>query len=129
MSAPLNLRRGLGGLFLLSGLLHQAQIFIGFAAALDAPGWTRLSFGHFLLTVTSAMLYIAFGSARSGLFELQALIDFLAGLLAFLLTFFAVSATLAVFGATPWLSLAPGLFLLYYGLRLRRGRQWRRLEA
>jgi hypothetical protein len=129
LSGISGLRRGLGGLFLLSGLLYLAQIIVGFISALDAPGWTRLSFGHFLFTVTAAMLYITLGSARSGLFELQALIDFLAGLLAFLLLFFAVSATLTVFRATPWLSLAPGLFLLYYGLRLRRGRQWRRLEA
>ena len=78
-------------------------------------------------------LFMTFGSLgavlrqhlQKELFLLEALVDFLTGWAVFKVLFWGVR-TILVRGTVPqWLSLLPGLFLIYYGLRLRRGRQWR----
>ena len=133
MTSP---RRGLGLIFLLAGALYFTQMIFAVlhiqgwlpSIYVSAKAWSWLYYGHFLFLVLAGMSYLTLDCARTGLFSAQGLVDFLAGLLFFLIFYFILIAVLVRFRLTAWLSLWPGMVLFYYGFRLKRGKQWPQLE-
>lgn len=124
------MRRGLGLVYLLSGLIYTAQMVFATLYALGhLPGiligkgvWSQLYFAHFLFTVLAGMGYLGLDFLKRGVFEAQALVDFLIGLAAFIILFSFTGLFLVRGWANPWGSLTPGVFLLYYAWRLLSGK-------
>jgi len=97
--------------------------------AVDAAAWSRLFFGQFVLATAAPVFYVALTSWSTAKFQLQALVDALFGLLVYLVMFTGVMVALVTLKwLTPWLGCWPGMFLLWYGFRLRRGKQFPMLE-
>lgn len=134
----LRLRRGIGSLFITAAGLYLAIMALASlyntgslpTVRISAARWSQLFFGHFLFLVLTPLGYLALSFSRTGRFQAQALVDFLTGLLIYLIFFAIVGLVLVSFPVTPWLSLVPGVFLLYYGVRIRQGRQiWALLDV
>ncbi len=134
----LRLRRGLGTLFVAAAVLYLA--IMAFASLYNTGGlpqvrvsaarFSQLFFGHFLFVAVAPLAYLGVNFRRTKQFRAQALVDCLTGLLIYMIFFALVGVLVASFAVTPWLSLLPGLFLLYYGLRVRHGRQiWALLDV
>lgn len=131
------MRKGIGSLYLTAGALLLAQMSVaslkaaGYLGAvhIDAAAWSRLFFGHFLFTSVAPIIYVTLASWSGKRFELQALVDALVGLLAYIAAFTVTALLLTTLAwITPWISLWPGFVLIWYGFRLRRGRQFPSLE-
>ncbi len=130
MKEALSLRRGLGVIYLLSGLAHAAEMT---AATLYSLGriplvigqglWSQLYYAHFLATVLGGAAYLAMGYRKIGLFLPEPLIDFLLGLAAFLVILTFIALLLVRRMLNPWWSLTPSGFLLVYGWELFAGRR------
>lgn len=130
-------RKHLGRIFLMAGVLHWGlMIFASLYALGKFPSltvsveeWQQAYFGYSLFLFFSGAGYIAIKYSRGDILIVQALLDWLLGVIAFEVLFRLVRAVLVRGSMAPWLSLVPGLFLLYYGMTLYRGRQiWSRLE-
>lgn len=130
------MRSGVGALFLLAGGILLAQMTVAALKAggglpwlyIDAPAWSRLFFGHFLLTTASPIIYVGLSSYSQGRLLLQGLIDTLIGLLAYIGAFTGTLLLLVSFKISPWWGLWPGFVLVWYGFRLRRGKQFPSFE-
>lgn len=136
ISVP-DLRKGLGEIFILSGVLHWALMIYATLYALGkltrtivtVSQWNSYYLDHFLWTFLCAILYIVQKAFKTGPYAIQLMVDFMLGVTVFYGLFRGVRFILARGLFTPWLSLLPGLFLLYYGCRLYRGRQiWSGLD-
>ena len=78
-------------------------------------------------TIKVAMIIVQ--HFKEEVFLPQALMDLLAGVVPFRILLWAVGRILVRWKIIPWISLLPGIFLVYYGFKLRKGRAlWRRLE-
>ena len=122
------LRRGIGALYVLAGVVHWAEM--GFVTLISyrliqvhmtGQLWSRMYFAQFLLLVITGPLYLLLAFRRSGLFTYAALVDYLVGVPVFIILLSIVLALL-VRGASPALSFLPGGFLLAYGIGLLSGR-------
>lgn len=130
------MRKGVGSLFLLAGGMLIAQMSVAALKAggglawlyIDAPAWSRLFFGHFLFTTAAPIIYVGLCSYSEGRLLLQGLIDALIGLLSYIGAFTATLLLLVSFKISPWWGLWPGFVLVWYGFRLRRGRQFPSFE-
>jgi hypothetical protein len=135
--APDPMRRLQGDFFIFLGVAHCLLMiyaslyslgkFHGFI--MSPKRWHNLYFSYFLYMYVGSIVMIIRQYFKTEVFIPQALLDLLAGVLPFQLLFWVVRRILLRWGFSPWISLLPGLFLVYYGLKLRRGRAlWRRLE-
>lgn len=129
MQALLRIRRGVGWLYVVAGLLHAANMTFASLYALrkisfhvSAQTWTRLHFGHFLFLVGAPLLYLALSFHRERLFYYEALGDFLVGVAGYFVLLTAVAFLLVSGRVSPWLSLLPSAALLAYGAALISGR-------
>jgi len=122
------IRRALGLVFVVSGLLHslQAGLVLFYSLGLvhlhiTARLWSRMHYGLFLFTVLAGGSFLFFSFRRAGLFYAQTLLDFAVGIGIFVLL---VSLLGLLLGRhpSPWIALLPSAFLLAYGLGLYRGR-------
>lgn len=129
MTDLLRIRRGLGVIYLLSGLLHWAVMTM---AALYSLGrisvvigvglWSELYYAHFLFLILASLAYLALSYRQTGIFYYEALVDFLIGIGAFVVLLSVAAVVLYKGLVTPWLSLVPGTFLVAYGAGLYFGR-------
>lgn len=124
-------RRAVGVLLLLCGLSSAALMAVAAAKPaslyIDAAAWTRLLFGHFLITAGGPVVYLAIlGFGRR--FEPGPFVDHLAGFLGYTSLLALCGIVLRSAPVTPWLSVLPGAALAAYGARLCAGRQWKALE-
>lgn len=99
---------------LLAIFYSQGKIPVLITAAM----WSRIYFGHFLFMVLGGASLLFFSYRNTGLFFAQNLVEFMLGVGAFVILFSAAGAILAKGRGSPWISLGPGGFLLYYGFRL-----------
>ncbi len=91
--------------------------------------WNHAYIAHFVWMFVFGGLRVARRFSRKDAFTFQLLVDFLVGLSVFWTLFRIVRFILVRSWLTPWISLLPGLFLLYYGYGLYRGRQiWSGLD-
>lgn len=127
----LRLRRGLGVLFVIAGVVHAALMA---AATLYSLGkihvlvsarlWSELTFGHFLGLVLGSGLYLTLGYWRANEFYFEPLLDFLAGVAAFDLILTGTVFLLAKRLLPPFFSPVPSAFLIAYGAGLLSGRRF-----
>lgn len=128
MSGPLAIRKGLGFIYLLSGLFHLAVMVFATLYSLGrihfiVTGrlWSEMYYAHFLFMVLAGAGYLTLSSRRGGVFYPETLVDFLVGIGAFIVMI-GIAGLLLVRGlVSPWFSLTPGAFLVYYGTGLLRG--------
>ena len=123
MSGALPIRRGLGAVYLLAGLLNAVLMILPGLCALNARLWSLLFFGQFLFLVAGGLGWLAYGYRRAGLFFAEPLIDFLLGIGGFVVLLSAAGWALRRAPLSPWIALSPGAFLLFYGFELIRGRR------
>lgn len=129
MHALRRIRRGVGWLYVVAGLVHAANMVFASLYALrkipfhvSAEAWTRLHFGHFLLLVGASTTYLALSFRKERLFYYEALLDFLVGVGVFIVLMTITAAILVTGRGTPWISLIPSAFLVIYGRLLIAGR-------
>lgn len=131
------MRRKQGDFFIFGGAVHfLMMVFASLYASGVFPGlfiapyrWSHLYFSYFIYLYVGSVLLIFGQYRRTQVFLPQAILDFIVGVGVFQGLFWALRALLVRWGAVPWLALLPGVFLVYYGLKLRRGRAlWKRLE-
>lgn len=123
------IRRGLGLIFLLAGLIHAGEMVLAvlysqgrLPIVIGAGLWSELYFAHFLFLVMGSLLYLALNFRSTGVFHHETLVDFLVGLGVFILLMSAAAHLLVRRLVAPWWSLAPSAFLACYGLFLTSGR-------
>lgn len=131
-------RRGLGKVFLISGMVHA--LLMAYASCLAAglvrwrPGsidWFDLCALHLFATAGMGAGYIAKKDADTDILTSQLVSDLIVGLAVFACSFVVVVWLLARWLPTgaSWVSLATSGWLIYYGFTLFRGRQvWSRLD-
>lgn len=127
--APDPMRLKLGRLYIGFGLTHC--LLMTFASLYSLRVFPRLSIGVHQWNVWYFMFFVSVYAASAAaiiaeslhaeVFLPQAILDALVGSLSFQLIFWAARRVLARWEAPPWLSLLPGLFLVWYGFKLRRG--------
>jgi hypothetical protein len=126
-----------GNLFFLFGIAHcLLMVFASLYSlrmfpqlSIGVQQWNHWHFTFFLSVYVASAAAIVGQSLKTDVFVPQAILDALVGVVLFQLMFWAMRRLLARWDAVPWLSLLPGLFLVYYGFKLRRGRAlWKRLE-
>lgn len=117
-SEAVRLRRGVGIVYVLAGLL-QWGVLAGAWLRLPAPMLSRLFFGQFLFLIFGGLTYLTASFARTGRFIYHPLVDYLIGVAIFVVLLSFVALILAKGLAGPWLAPAPGLFLIWYGVKLR----------
>ena len=129
MTGLAGIRRGLGVIFVLAGLLHGAVMTLATLYSLGrlrvviGPGlWSELYYSHFLFLVLASLGYLTLSYKRSAVFYWETLLDFLVGMLVFIVLLGLVGIVLVRGLANPWLSLLPGTFLAAFGLGLFLGR-------
>jgi len=135
-AALARIRRGLGAVFALAGLLDGAETLLAVLYTrgkvpfvITAALWSRLHFAQFLFLVVGAMLYLTVSFGAAGVFYHEALADFLIGFLIFMFLW-SGRVVLLVRGLVPvWTAFGPGLFLAGYGVSLRAGRTLVRKRA
>lgn len=135
MKPLLRIRRGVGVVFIVGGLIHMGQNLFavlwasGRLRVAVPPGlWAHLLFGQFLFLVFAGVGYLTASFKKERYFHFEALADYLAGMGGFLVVM-PVSAGLIVARVLPtWTSLAPGALLALYGAGLCAGRAlgWRK---
>jgi len=118
MTEAARLRRGVGVVYVLAGLL-QWGVLAGIWLRLPAPVLSRLFFGQFLFLILGGLAYLASGFARTGTFLYEPLSDYLIGVAVYVVLLSLVAVILGKGLAGPWLAPTPGLFLIYYGFKLR----------
>lgn len=85
-------------------------------------GWTLLYYANYYVLLFGGLAYIGLTWLRERVFNLQAVIDFVLGLLIYNALYY-LSAHLLVRGLVPgWTSVIPGLVLIAYGACLRSNR-------
>ncbi|MCX5795694.1 MAG: hypothetical protein NTY77_09395 [Elusimicrobia bacterium] len=123
-------RRMQGGIFITAGAAHVLlMIFASLYTLGKFPGLV-ISTHRWHMAYSSVSFYVVFVSAamiimqhfKTEVFLPQAILDLLAGAVPFHALFWAARRILARWEITPWISLLPGLFLVYCGLKLWRGR-------
>lgn len=127
----LDLRRGMGALLVAAGLTHCLMMVgaILYKGPPLAPGqWHRFWDAHAIFFVLAAVLYVVIMVVRSDVLVLQPVLDFAAGLFILRVVFRAVRLGIRSGFVSEWLALFPGLCVIGYGLALRKGIQWKRLE-
>jgi hypothetical protein len=123
------LRRGLGVIFMLFGALCCVMMA---AAALYAEGrlhifipakaWSHLYLAHFASTFLCGTGYLWLAWRRSRQVPVFAIVDFALGLFIYSAIFLAAGLLLYSKLVPSWIALASGVFLLYYGWTIRKGR-------
>ena len=131
MTGMLAIRRGLGIIYILSGLVHGGEMNL---ATLYSMGrlhvilglgiWSELYFAHFLVTVGGGGLYLFLSYKREETFYPEPLIDFVLGVAVFEILMSGIAWLLVRQMLSPWWSLLPSVFLLVYGYELYQGRRF-----
>lgn len=124
------MRRKQGDFFVFLGAAHCAlMIFASLYALGKVPGlvmtphrWNGLYGSYSLYLYLGSAAMILAQCFKTEVFLPQAILDFFVGAVPSQALFWAVRRILVRWPAIPWISLLPGLFLVYYGLKLRRGR-------
>jgi hypothetical protein len=130
MKGPGRIRKGLGVLYLLAGLIHAATMVLASLYSLgrlpwviSAGTWSQLYYAHYLFMALGGGAYLALSFRADGLFYPESLLDFAVGFGVFV-PLVSVTAVLLVRGlVSAWFSLVPSAFLLAYGAGLLRGRR------
>jgi hypothetical protein len=119
------LRHGLGIILLIGGVIHLCEMALASFYAMGKlrimiPGrlWSEMYFAHFLYLVMAAMIYLVLGFKRTGVFYYEVLVDYLVALVVFIVLIGVMGYLLVNQKVGEWFSMLPGLFLVYYGLRL-----------
>ncbi|MFA6004309.1 MAG: hypothetical protein WC881_09600 [Elusimicrobiota bacterium] len=127
---------GLGAIFIIFGLLAAVQMSLAtlyslgrLAVMLSAEGWSRLFMAHIIMLAGCGTLYLVLRYRSTRSLPLQGICDLAFGIILFVAMLGGVGYILVQGLATPWLSLAPALFLLYYGYRLRKGKPLCRMPS
>ncbi|MBI3552754.1 MAG: hypothetical protein HY077_09555 [Elusimicrobia bacterium] len=125
----LRLRRGVGLIYLLGGLIHACMMVYAALYSLGrlrvlipAEIWKQFYFAHFLFLVLGSLVYLGLSFKQTGIFYYEVLADFLVGLTAFIVIMTGVALLLVSGRANPWWSLSMSGFLAAYGAGLMRGR-------
>lgn len=120
------LRRALGRVALVFGVLHLLPTaFVWLSAGGPSPvlvparTWSLFFYAHFVALTATGVGLVAVDAAKTKLFHGGPLIDFVLGVVGFMLL-----ESVAAFGGTGLspLALLPGLALAAFGLRLGTGR-------
>lgn len=130
MTGPSAIRRGLGIIYILSGLLHGAEMVFAtlysmgkIPLVVTARLWSQMYYAHFLFMVLAGGSFLALSYRRSGLFYPETLIDFLIGIGVFVILISLIGLALVRGLLNPWFSLVPSAFLAFYGYELLQGRR------
>ncbi|MBI5241211.1 MAG: hypothetical protein HY926_12130 [Elusimicrobia bacterium] len=124
------MRRKQGNFFVLMGAAHCALMAFASLYALGKmphllvtpQRWNSLYGGYALYLYVGSAAMILSQSFKTEVYLPQAILDLFVGAVPFQASFWALRRILVRWPAFPWVSLLPGLFLIYYGLQLRRGR-------
>jgi hypothetical protein len=123
------LRRALGRVCVAFGLAHLLPVaFVWLSSGGPAPvlvaarTWSLFFYAHFIALVAGGLGLQAWSAARAKLFYGGPLIDFLIGVVGFMILE-TISGLALRNGAGPsWPALLPGVALLAFGVRLGTGR-------
>jgi len=122
-------RRGLGIIYIVSGLLFCGLMVFATLYSLGkihlrlpSAFWSRLYGMHFAATAVSCVLFVALEWRRTRSFTAEIMADLAIAPTVFALALLATGLLLVRGTFTPWISLAPGLFLVYYGWRMAKGK-------
>ncbi len=125
----LRLRRGIGIIYLLGGLIHAAMMVYAalyslgrIHAVIPAGLWSEFYFAHFLFMVLGGFIYMGLSFKQARIFYHEILIDYMVGIGAFFVIMTAVALILVRRLVSPWFSLSMSGFLVFYGLGLMTGR-------
>lgn len=118
-----------GNVFILLGAAHCILMTVASLYSLgalpqlsvSARQWNDFYFTFFLCLYGASAGAIIGQSLKYDVFVPQAILDALVGIVPYQIIFWAVRRILLRWPSFPWLSLLPGLFLVYYGFKLRRG--------
>ncbi len=126
----------LGWLFIFSGSIHVGLMVF---AALYSQGWVPVPipaqrwelsyFIHLLGTVAAGVLFILLCRSQGVAIMLQLSVDLGVGVFVFDGLFKLIGSQIAAGRLSPWLALIASVWLLFYGRRLKDGRQvWSKLD-
>ena len=136
-STPDPTRRKQGAFFIFLGVTHC--LLMAFASlyalgmlpslSIGVQKWNNLYSAFRLYLYLGCVALIVGQYLKTYVYLPQAVADCLIGASVFQAAFWAVRKILIHGRLSPWISLLPGLFLVFYGRRLRQGRAlWRGLE-
>jgi hypothetical protein len=128
MTVLLGLRRGVGALYVLSGVAHWALMALAVSSAtgafdvrISAARWSQLYYGQYMLLIVAGPLYLWLRFRQIGYFVPAVLIDYVVGIPPFVVLMSVILPFLAAGGAR-FMAFAPGAFLVAYGAGLLSGR-------
>jgi hypothetical protein len=90
--------------------------------SISAQAWQQLYLAHFVCTTACGAGYLWLGWRQTGQVPNQGIMDLAVGLFLYALAFLAAGLLLVAGLVASWFALGPGMFLLYYGWMLCRGR-------
>jgi hypothetical protein len=130
VSPLLRIRRGLGWLYVLTGLVQTALMGLAVAVSLGwlqvfltGRQWSQAFYGQFLLLCVAGPMYLLLAFRKERVFIPAVYVDLIAGIPVFVVLLSGVLPLLAR-GGTRVLALLPGAFLLGYGAGLVSGRAY-----
>jgi hypothetical protein len=122
------IRRGLGLIFILAGIIQTATMVLAtlyslgkLPVVIGAGVWSQLYFAQFLFLVMGSVLYLGLSFKQAELFYFEALADFAVGTTLFILVLTVLAHLLVRRVVSPWWSLLDGLVLAGYGFFVRAG--------
>lgn len=124
------MRRKQGDFFVFLGAVHCALMLFASCYAMGwmprlvvtPHRWNTLYVSYVVYLYAGSAVMIVMQSFKTEVYLPQAILDFLVGAVPFQAFFWLARKVLVRWPEVPWLSLIPGILLLCYGLRLRRGR-------
>ncbi len=127
MNNPPPLRKGVGVIFILAGVLHAGSMALaawllrGLPLVQKAEILELYYYVHFILLIAGSCAYLFYGYWRAQAFFIEPFMDFLAGLGLFVLVVGVAGALIAHVSHGATLFFLPGVFLMAYGAGLIQG--------